>query len=153
MTCVRAANASRIETANGSDRSGGGFVLRGNGKHFDRAPFPGKALRAVWGTASDSVWVAGYDGEIHHFNGKTWQLETTLPNAQLLNLWGSAPNDIWASGLAGAIFHSDGKTWTKVPSSTDKVLWSTWGSSSANVWAVGPEGTLLRYNGQKWRAE
>ena len=137
----------------GSDKTGGGFVLRGDGKKFDRVSFPGKYLRAVWGTSSDSVWVAGYEGEIHHFDGKTWKLETTLTNAQLLNLWGSAPNDIWASGLAGAIFHSDGNTWTKVPTSTDQTIWSMWGSSPVNVWAIGAEGAILRFNGQKWRAE
>jgi hypothetical protein len=134
----------------GSDKGGGGFVLRGDGKKFDRAPFDGSALRGVWGAAADDVWVAAYTGGIHHWDGSAWRKAETPAHRELLCISGSGPSDVWAVGYEGNALHYDGRTWVITETKSKEYLWSVWASAPGDAWAVGTHATLLHWDGHGW---
>jgi hypothetical protein len=134
----------------GSDKSGGGFLLRGDGKKFDRSPFDGSALRGVWGASKDDVWVAAYKGDLHHWDGKAWTKAEAPPHRELLCVSGSGPNDVWAVGYEGNTLHYDGQAWSLVPTKSKEYLWSVWSSGLDNAWTVGTQATLLHWDGHRW---
>jgi hypothetical protein len=136
----------------GSDTKSGGFVLRGNGSHFERLPFEGASLRAIWGSASDDVWVAAYSGETYHWNGSAWSDPEKIEDAKWLGIWGASSHDVWAVGFSGVVAHYDGAHWSSSRAPTDQILWSVWGSAANDVWAVGNAGTILHWNGDTWSA-
>jgi hypothetical protein len=134
----------------GTDHKGGsGFVLRGDGKHFERVPFEGESLRAVWGTGPDQVFVAAYDGPVYLWDGKTkkWTATASPPTDKVLGLWGTGATDVWAVGLNGGAYHYDGQAWTKKNVGTTQALWAAWGAGSSDAWLVGTNGLLLHWNG------
>ncbi|MEI8618355.1 hypothetical protein P4S63_18250 [Pseudoalteromonas sp. B193] len=60
-----------------------GYFLAGPAFHWDGQSWAKyilpKAPNAIDGSASDDVYVVGYDGNIHHFNGSAWA-KITLPS-------------------------------------------------------------------------
>ena len=139
----------------GSDRMGSGkqgFVLRGDGKRFDRMPFEGGSLRAIAGTSSDDVWIGAYTGELYHWDGKAWtQAQALEGEPRVLSMWAAAPNDVWAVGFDGMVLHYDGAKWTRAKTNTNAILWSVWGSAANDVWAVGNDGARLHWDGHDWK--
>jgi hypothetical protein len=139
----------------GSDNKGAGkqgFVLRGDGTHFDRMPFEGASLRAVGGTSSDDVWMGAYTGELYHWDGTAWSATPAIQaESHLLAIWAAAKNDVWAVGFDGLILHYDGTSWTRSSTKTQEILWSVWGSSAKDVWVVGNNGTRLHWDGRDWK--
>jgi hypothetical protein len=111
----------------------------------------GLLLNAVWGTAEDDVYAAGFRvdrnfnviGVILHFDGTDWS-EADIPPSDVINeLWASAADDVFAVGAGGAVLHFDGSGWTTTsPTTTD--LFGIWGLSASDVFAVGAAGTILR---------
>jgi hypothetical protein len=133
----------------GTDHRAQGFVLQGDGKHFERLPFEGGSLRAVWGTGHE-VWVAAYDGPIFKWDGKTkkWSPSPSPPTDKLLGLWGASATDIWAVGLNGGAYHFDGEAWVKKATGTKEAIWAAWGFNASDVWFVGTNGTTLHWDGK-----
>jgi hypothetical protein len=132
----------------GSDRQAKSFAMhRAQGAYAHR-PLDAGPLRAVFGAASDDVWIAAYDGPLHHWDGAHWQDTTPEAGAHWLGMWGTAKDDIWVFGLAGVVYHYDGKRWTKVPNPSNEVLWSAWGATRDDVWFVGKNGTLVHWDGK-----
>jgi hypothetical protein len=142
-------SSARDIWAVGSDHKGKGFILRGDGKHFERLPFDGESLRSIWGTGPDQVWVAAYDGPVYAWDGKAkkWTATASPPTEKLLGLWGAGSTDIWAVGLNGGAFHYDGAVWTKQNTGTKDAFWAAWGAGSSDVWLVGTAGALRHWNG------
>jgi hypothetical protein len=137
----------------GSDtKGGGGFVLRGDGKNFDRMPFEGTSLRAIGGTGSDDVWLGAYTGELYHWDGTAWTATPALAESHLLSIWAASPKDVWAVGFDGLILHYDGDAWTRSATTSTSILWSVWGSAADDVWIVGNDGTLLHWTGHGWKS-
>jgi hypothetical protein len=132
----------------GSDRQSQGFVLRGDGKRFDRVPFQGGSLRAVFGSSPSDVWVAAYDGQLQHWDGAHWDSVPVVRDTHWLSLWGSSARDVWAAGLNGLVFHFQGDGWERINTPTREVLWSVSGSAHDDVWFVGGSGTRLHWNGR-----
>jgi hypothetical protein len=109
------------------------------------------ALNAVWGTAEDNVYAAGFRvdrnlraiGVILHFDGTDWS-EVEIPPSEVINeLWASAADDVFAVGNGGTVLHFDGSGWTSTNPTTPDLL-GIWGLSSSDVFAVGAAGTILR---------
>lgn len=134
----------------GSDKSGGGFVLKGDGKSFDRPPFEGSALRGIWGAAKDDVWVAAYKGELHHWDGHVWSKAGLPVQHELLGVSGSSPTDVWAVGYEGTVLHFDGHTWSARSVPAKEYLWSVWASAPDNAWVAGTNATLMHWDGHAW---
>lgn len=129
-----------------------GFVLRGDGKKFDKVPFEGKTLRAIFGSGPNDVWIAGYDGAVNHWDGKAWTEAMNLPKAHWLNMFGFGPKDVWLVGFEGMIYHYDGAKWSQVPSGTKVILWTVWGAAPNDVWVAGNDGTFLHWDGKAFNA-
>lgn len=149
----------------------GTILLRNNGNLINCSTGSDQALRGVWGTAYDGIWVVGKEGNfgtILHGNCNSW---TAMPQStpdHLIKIWGSSKDDIWIVGEFGSILHrtaaeSSGSrshsAWERLPD--DKVpvnscmentpshrchLTGIWGSGKQNVWAVGGGATFLRWN-------
>ena len=63
---------------------------------------------AVWGSASNDVWVSGYMGELVHWNGTTMTASTAPVRQNLSSLGGNGAGDVWAVGVAGTALHYNG---------------------------------------------
>lgn len=112
------------------------------------------SLNAIWGSASNDVWIVGAPAVVLHWDGKELartRIETPLP---LAGVWGSGPGDVWTFGSTKWIWHSDGagaldagwsrSTGAEVDSGTGMdplghptPILGMWGSSPSDVWAVG----------------
>ena len=130
----------------GSNSNGKGYVIHGDGKHFDANGYKGPAARAVWCARPDDVWVAPYQGALQHWNGTAWA-EATTPDGSWSRMGGSGPDDVWAVGTSGQTLHFRGGAWTTPATGTNQMVWSVWSSSPTSAWAVGNNGTLLLWNG------
>jgi hypothetical protein len=133
----------------GNSPKGDGYVIHGDGKHFDANGYKGPPARAVWCAKPDDVWVAPYQGMIQHWNGTTWA-ESQSPVGTWFRLGGSGPDDFWAVGLNGASVRYHAGAWATLPTGTNQIVWSVWSPSATAAWAVGNNGTLLRWDGAAW---
>jgi hypothetical protein len=136
----------------GTRSGGGGYVVHGGEEAFDLVGYDGGPPRAIWGTAADDVWIAPYEGAMHHWDGTAWAAAPGADVQKLIGAGGSARDDAWVVGLDGAVFHWDGAGWE--PSEVDTVsnLSSVWAADRDDAWIVGAEGTLLRWDGSVWRS-
>ena len=112
-------------------------------------------LSGVWGSAPDDVFIVGgtFDqGEVRHFDGKSWQKTLLSDTPLLIWVFGFGPDDVYAVGVAGTLVHYDGRSWRSVETGVDVGLWGVWGSKPNDIWIVGGdvgEGTplILHYDG------
>jgi hypothetical protein len=125
------------------------MVLRGDGMLFNEVPFTGAPLRGIWGSSSNDVWVAAYQGAIQHWDGTGWTAASSDTAVALLGITGTGPNDVWAVGLDGVAFHYDGASWSRTPMGSNDVLWSVWSGAPGQAWAAGA-GALHQWNGSVW---
>ena len=58
----------------------------------------GLALRDLWGTGPDSLWIVGSGGSILHWNGSALELESSGVTADLTAVWGNASGVVWVVG-------------------------------------------------------
>ena len=133
----------------GNSPKGEGYVIRGDGKHFDANGYKGPPARAVWCARPDDVWVAPYQGPLQHWNGTAWAAAPTA-EASWVRIGGSGPDDIWAVAMNGLSLHLHGGVWTTPPTGTNQIVWSVWSPTPASAWAVGNNGALLLWNGSAW---
>jgi hypothetical protein len=133
----------------GNSEKGDGYVIHGDGKHFDANGYKGPQARSVWAAKPDDVWVAPTSGPLQHWNGTAWAAAAT-PEGSWCRVSGSGPDDVWAVGMDGITIHFRGGAWTKVPSGTNQIIWSVWSQSPTSAWAVGNHGTILLWNGSTW---
>ena len=93
-----------------------------------------QTLFGIWGSDTSHIWAVGGDlsdqdtgGAVWRFDGKTWQVDTTLAEAHpagipiLYKVWGRSATDIYICGRLGVVFHYDGTQWTQVNVNTDDV--------------------------------
>jgi len=101
-------------------------------------------LYDVWGSASDDIFVVGYDGTIIHFNGTTWSTEFTGGTTPVWfsSVWGSSDSSVFAAGSNGALLHYDGADWSVLTTHTAEDLWDVWGLSDTSVYLAGPAAQL-----------
>jgi len=79
---------------------------------------------SIWGFSKNDVWIAGYEGQIWHYNGNDWseseRFETTIEKEiAFIDLWGESPDNLYAIGSSGygekrtaVIAKYDGINWT-----------------------------------------
>ncbi len=111
-------------------------------------------IRDMWGSTEGSLFAAGMQGQILHYDGKNWRAMHSGTAAHLYALWGSSESSVFAAGSGGILLHYDGKEWREMEKETDSsvlFLESLWGTSENNVWAGGYRGILLHYDGRIWR--
>jgi hypothetical protein len=120
-------------------------IHRDDGEPIDAGP-----LRAVFGVASDDVWVGAYDGSLYHWNGDDWEAFTPAEGAHWLRMRGTSSDDIWVYGHEDRIYHFDGSDWTQVETgTTNNSISAAWGAAADDVWFVSLSGARLHWNGEK----
>ncbi|MCA9582448.1 MAG: hypothetical protein KC416_11680 [Myxococcales bacterium] len=137
-----------------------GFLTRYDGSEW-RAEDVGEVplLNWVFGFQVDDVTVVGNGGTILHWDGDTWEKETSPTTQNLWGVWGTSPDNRWAVGGNAVaadgvptLLHDDGTGWSTVelpPLMRPKVyaLFKVWGTDENNVYAVGQRGTVLHWDG------
>lgn len=148
-------------TTSGSGGASGGDCLIARWCWEDvKSPVPNGALRSVWGTSANDVWVAG-EGILSHWNGATWV--NTAPLAAdstpltFSAVWAASPTDAWAlDAKFGNLYRWDGMHWTT--SMSVAALMTIWGIASDDVWMVGlsshipgsDEAPIFHFDGASW---
>jgi hypothetical protein len=133
----------------GTALNGSGMVLRGNADGVGPSGYAGPSVRDVWGTSSDDVWVAAYDGILQHWDGSSWTVYEAPDRARIMGGIGAGSARAFAVGLDGLILHFDGQSWSTGASGTDKTLMSVWAAADDDAWAVG-DATVLHWDGTEW---
>jgi hypothetical protein len=149
--------------AGGVVGGGDGLLMRWDGRVLATIPTPG--AHAFWwihGVASGDMFLAGEQGEVHHFDGTTvTRVDVGAPaGATLFGIWGTSDDDLWAVGGSFAtggprqvILRGVGGTWGPVASpagiDADVSYFKVWGPASPQpqVWIVGDRGVVLRDDG------
>jgi hypothetical protein len=132
----------------GTDHQANCFAMHRADGAFEHRPLEAAPLRGVFGAASNDVWVAAYNGGLHHWDGKNWTQDKPQDDAHWLGVWGTSSTDVWAFGIDGVVYHYDGKAWHHIEHASRGALWSAWGSAPNDVWFVGKDSTRLHWNGQ-----
>ena len=70
-------------------------------------------LSCLWGTSDDNLFVGTTGGRIYHYNGTTWNQETTPGNVNLVGIAGHG-SDVYAVGSSGAAWRRSGTGWTQL---------------------------------------
>ncbi|MGN8084009.1 WD40/YVTN/BNR-like repeat-containing protein [Variovorax atrisoli] len=136
------------------------------------------ALRVLWVSPADSLWVGSADGRVgttastgwaaaegdlayEALNGGPAWTVSTLPRDRVKGLlpnitamWGSADDDVHVGVHGGHLYHWNGKQWTQTrdgDGTADQTIRTIRGHAADDVYAVGAVGTLLHYDGQRWR--
>lgn len=127
-----------------------------------------RALMAVWGTSSTSVYVVGgplgndgFDALAMHFDGSSWR-DLDVGGAD--SFWwvhGTSDDDVWMVGENGRISHFDGAAIEEHDSGTTATLWGAMAFAADDVWAVGgmvggpdtqPDDVVLHFDGSSWQS-
>jgi hypothetical protein len=107
---------------------GDGFDRRQSLWHYDGKrlkPYNEYILSAtsIFGFSKNNIWMGTAIGQIWHYNGVSWQKDTTLEMSGyndiiIQDIKGTGPTDMYAIGMAnslddyrGIIAHYDGKIW------------------------------------------
>jgi len=116
----------------------------------------------IWGTGPNDIFVVGWSGSIHHYDGANWFEMSSGTDANLEGVWGSGPSDVYAAGIdvstwEGVLLHYDGAAWSRVDPGSTAWLNAIWGSGPNDVYAVGLDmdsgmGAILHYDGSGWSA-
>jgi hypothetical protein len=149
--------------AGGVVGGGDGLLLRWDGRALTAIPTPG--AHTFWwihGVADGDMYLAGEQGEVHHFDGTTLTpVDAGAPaGATLFGIWGPSDDRLWAVGgsfVTGGprqvILHGTGGSWSPVASppgiGADVSYFKVWGPASpqTQVWIVGDQGVVLRDDG------
>ncbi|MCA9670376.1 MAG: MMPL family transporter [Myxococcales bacterium] len=120
-----------------------GHALVHDGMRWKATP-TGAPLYALWGFAVRDVFAAGAKGRVFHWDGKTWQRESSGSDVTLRGLWGRSAGELYAVGGGGAVLRRGAdKKWHRVASSSKATLRAVSGNGSV-LYAVGDGGTVLR---------
>ncbi len=135
----------------GTSLTGSGIVLRGDAEGVAPSGYAGPSVRDVWGSSSDDVWVAAYEGGFQHWDGSSWTVFEGPDDARVMSGFGAHASRAFAVGLRGLILHYDDGSWSTGASGTDKTLMSVWAAAEDDAWAVGSDATVLHWDGREWQ--
>ena len=114
-------------------------------------PCPSGRWGGIWASSPSDVFVVGGRGTIRHFNGSTWEAQSSGTTNYLDVVSGNSPSDVFAAGGFGTILHYDGSNWSPLPvGGASSVFSGIWGSSPSDVFAVGPGPGIWHYDGSVW---
>lgn len=125
----------------------------------------GDVFWAGWAD-QQSVFVAGDEGTILHFDGIAWQRMPTPVQVPMHALWRHPDGRLFAVGWMGAILVLDGEKWRSergclvdddgryAANVENTPLFALTGNDAGKLWAVGDNGTILTSAGDgSWSQE
>ena len=66
---------------------------------YQRDIYSTETVQKLWSNSESNIYGVGTDGLIVHFNGQSWQKETSNVDVNLTDIWGSPDgNTMWACG-------------------------------------------------------
>jgi hypothetical protein len=146
LTVIWGASPTDVWIAN-SDNS---KVYHHDGTGWTRQTLQFVQAHALWGSASDDIWLTG-PFDTYHFDGAGWTVyepPSFGPEPRgAYAMWGAAPDDVWASSSFGFV-HWNGSVWTEIEADDDYN--SMWGFGPGDIYAVGSRGTMAHWNGSRW---
>jgi len=140
-----------------------GEMLHFTGGGYTSTSEPNCEFNRIWGTAPDSLYVAGrcapgglWTGVVMRYDGTAFVPETII-DSEVTSLWGSSSTNIYAVTSWGTITHFDGKIW-QVTGPEDGIYYDVWGHAPDSVYVVGAEimpddsrrGIVQRFDGSEW---
>lgn len=130
-------------------------------------------LKGIWGSAADNIWAVGEGGIILHWDGASWDRQSSGVMDSLEGLGGLDASHVWA--VAGSInpksggpsnsgiLKWNGSSWNPEPDANSQglaksqgfhavqgVASTTAGVDAKTAWAVGDCGALWQWNGTGW---
>ena len=133
-----------------------GIALRSNGSSWAEFQLPNgvTALKGVWGSGPEDVWMVG-DNVVLHFNGQTMEPAGPSVIGGLRSVWGVGPDRLWAVGDGQVLSYAEG-TWTDItsdvplgPSGVPDYR-AVSGVGDADVWIASNDGMLALFDGVSW---
>jgi hypothetical protein len=133
-------------------------------------------LRTLWGSPTQSLWVAGASGSVGTTAPVRWPpptagvdfltlgdspkwTATDLPRVRATGLrpnvtalWGTEDSDVYAGTYGGHIYRWDGINWAQVfegPGGGEGTI-RAFGGSMGDVYALGLDSTILHFDGTGW---
>ena len=106
------------------------------------APTGRQNLQAVWASSAEDVWVAGTNGFVARFSGKTWITLSSGVSETISAIRGLSSSDVWAVTLQGTVLHFDGQSFSVVTRETLPRLHSI-EARDGHVYFAGALGSIL----------
>src|SRR2546427_702355 len=114
-------------------------------------PCPSGTWGGIWASSPSDVFAVGGRGTIRHFNGASWEQQSSSTTNSLDVVSGTSASDVFAGGTFGTILHYDGASWSPVAlGSASPDLLGMWGSSPNDEFAVGYGSGIWHYDGSVW---
>ncbi len=139
----------------------GRSILRRSGDRWRSEAGPSipreSIFSAVWGRASDDVWLGGGTAgpqheELWHWNGSIWERHASpVVDIQVVALRGSARDrSIWMTGHLGRVARLVGTDWERLPDPPGEVSSRVWGVSADEAWAAAGHGEVHHWRAGAW---
>ena len=108
----------------------------------------------IWAASATEVFAVGACGTIRHFDGSSWDLQTSGTTQRLWQVWGRSLNDVFAVGDSGTVLHYDGASWKAVAGAPSGNARAIWGTSAELFLAAFPLGSVYsniwHHDGMTW---
>jgi hypothetical protein len=65
----------------------------------------GIVARAIWGSGSQDLFVAGWGGELLHYDGVAWTTVASPTTQDVEAITGAGASDLWLAGSGGMLIH------------------------------------------------
>ena len=104
-------------------------------------------LQSIFGTGGSDIWAVGQAKTVLHFDGASWQSESTgsAPTTKTyFGVWAADTAHAWAVGTGLISTFVDG-TWQE--SVVAPTYFGVWGLDASHVWIVGASGSILFWDG------
>lgn len=110
---------------------------------------PTVQLRAVWGNAQGTLWVAGTGGTLLERRAGEWA-EIEVPTAASLNAIWSDGDEAWVVGDGGTVLRRTAGEWLPVDAGTSQNLSAVHGRGE-ELWLAGAAGEIRYYDAEEDR--
>ncbi|HET9929392.1 MAG TPA: hypothetical protein VFQ35_01840 [Polyangiaceae bacterium] len=105
---------------------------------------PVTEYHSVWAFSDDDIWAGTGDGQLAHFDGVGWTLQSTGLNTPITRLWGSDGELFYISEAHfGRV--RNGLPETLIADTAQVRFWDLWGRSSKEVFITLTDPTLAKY--------
>ncbi len=151
LTDVRGIAAPGAFAVGGDPVSGTALAFDGTAWSPMMGTFPYR-LNAVWAYDARSVFVAGNEGYIARFDGRSWT--AAFPGAlgyAWHDAWGVSADEAFFVGDGGRVAHyNNGSTTVRTLALVPGALRGVSGFARDDVWAVGDAGVIAHFDGTAW---
>jgi len=111
---------------------------------------PGYALRKVWGSDFEDLWVVSDKSTVWNRSTDGWAAVATQQGYELEDVDGSGPDDVWIAGSPGLVLRWDGDAFVPYHIDQYRRVTAIVVSQGNKVFAAGEDGLLASFNGSSF---